>query len=412
MKITQPQRKDAKGAFTLVELLVVIAIIGMLIALLLPAVQAAREAARRMQCTNHLKQIGLAVHNFHDAQSGLPPFITSDGGPTVIVRLLPFLEQQSLHELNPPETWSPHTYYEGGSNFVGKSHNWATMSDADKRAYGSVSFLKCPTRRSGYAYATGPAGPQGTRPGPQGDYVPVLYYRDHRTDQIPAGQTTATLMWEWQEPTRSLEFLYNNWTSSNFWDMGYPRWIASGRLKNSPFMPIHFSPSAAFQPWQAEWEVDSSWGNSSGPWTNWRRQWSCPNTMTSWRDGMSNQLIYGEKYILPSMVGRCEIESQDYPAAPRIARSDCSLFYHGWDNQNAGAIPLTNYPFGVLVKGPNDINLNAWAEGIGTYGFGSYHTGVSNFAFGDGSVRGVSVNTRDIILLMLADCADGGAASL
>jgi prepilin-type N-terminal cleavage/methylation domain-containing protein/prepilin-type processing-associated H-X9-DG protein len=91
-----------QGGFTLVELLVVITIIGILIALLLPAVQAAREAARMSQCSNNLKQIGLAMHNYHEVNNTFPPSWFLDlntlNSATWGSRLLPYLEQASLYQ--------------------------------------------------------------------------------------------------------------------------------------------------------------------------------------------------------------------------------------------------------------------------------------------------------------------------
>src|SRR5437868_1467296 len=102
-----------RRGFTLIELLVVIAIISVLIALLLPAVQSAREAARRAQCTNNLKQIGLAIHNYFDTNQVFPPGYASlwkkDGGDEGVAEddighgwgwasmILPHVEQRSLY---------------------------------------------------------------------------------------------------------------------------------------------------------------------------------------------------------------------------------------------------------------------------------------------------------------------------
>jgi prepilin-type N-terminal cleavage/methylation domain-containing protein/prepilin-type processing-associated H-X9-DG protein len=87
----------ARRAFTLIELLVVIAIIAVLIALLLPAVQAAREAARRAQCVNNLKQIGIAMHNYHDVTGNLPPGHRSSIAGTWQMFILPYLEGNSQY---------------------------------------------------------------------------------------------------------------------------------------------------------------------------------------------------------------------------------------------------------------------------------------------------------------------------
>jgi len=96
-------RRPGPRAFTLVELLVVIAIIGILVAMLLPAVQAARGAARRMQCKNNLKQLGVAMHNYHDVHNNLPPgfMVVNEqgeinGGWAWAVFLMPYLEQSPL----------------------------------------------------------------------------------------------------------------------------------------------------------------------------------------------------------------------------------------------------------------------------------------------------------------------------
>lgn len=100
------QAPTKRMAFTLVELLVVIAIIGVLIALLLPAVQAAREAARRTQCINHMKQLSLAVQNFADAKKTLPPgklvtvnsACTPTGFSNWAIEILPYLEESALYD--------------------------------------------------------------------------------------------------------------------------------------------------------------------------------------------------------------------------------------------------------------------------------------------------------------------------
>jgi prepilin-type N-terminal cleavage/methylation domain-containing protein len=88
---------ETRSGFTLIELLVVIAIMSRLFSLLLPAVQQAREAARRVQCKNNLKQIGVALHNYHDAHGKFPPGFIRDHGSAWSAMILPELDQSPLY---------------------------------------------------------------------------------------------------------------------------------------------------------------------------------------------------------------------------------------------------------------------------------------------------------------------------
>lgn len=133
-----------RAGFTLVELLVVIAIIGVLVALLLPAVQMAREAARRSSCQNNLRQIGIATHNFHDVQNQLPPIRVSNNHATWFVLIMPYMEQGNISQL-----WTFNQFYSSATNSAGRTLQ--------------VKSYYCPSRR----------GPQ-TNPGvnKQEDVIP------------------------------------------------------------------------------------------------------------------------------------------------------------------------------------------------------------------------------------------------
>ena len=154
------ERGSNVRAFTLVELLVVIAIIGILIALLLPAVQAAREAARRMQCTNKVKQITLSLHNYQDSYKTLPSLYAM-GNPIQSTRIgiriviLPFLEQLPLYEACMTTTYAVYEKEVGGvkTPFADTVETYVCPSDGT--SYDDPSSNGFPTGASNYGFVVG-----------------------------------------------------------------------------------------------------------------------------------------------------------------------------------------------------------------------------------------------------------------
>ncbi|MBA2113800.1 DUF1559 domain-containing protein [Bremerella alba] len=146
-----PRTLRSLAGFTLVELLVVIAIIGVLIALLLPAVQQAREAARRMSCSNKLRQVGIAIHNYHDTHLKFPMGVQYYWHSNFLVHLLPFLEQNNAYD-QLDFSHSSAMLFDSNSMTGVRQHNYEVMQGFPATAY------QCPSSPLP-EFAENPSGP-------------------------------------------------------------------------------------------------------------------------------------------------------------------------------------------------------------------------------------------------------------
>jgi prepilin-type N-terminal cleavage/methylation domain-containing protein len=362
--------------FTLVELLVVIAIIGVLIALLLPAVQKVREAANRIQCANNLKQIGLAIHNFHDTFGGFPnqgnQWYTGiscgpDGSPQNFryqqagwaYQILPFMEQDNLFNTRdtmpvgslPPVSsnivalgpTSPDMHLQGGLFGSFAIDNSLGINGPAKTT--PIRIYYCPSRR-----------PSGLYNGvSQNDYVSVA------PGPVPMNINTNA------QYTEDLHGLISGWPGSGEdWQYG----LSHGVIPHG-----------------------NNWPNNVGK-----------HTFASITDGTSNTMMIGEKFLPVNRYGGGSFADDAGPfqgTDEDVVRSSASL-------QVAGLYGVTGVP---LANPHQDINLDdSQFNGTGwvtQFQFGSAHPAGINAVFADGSVHNVKYGIDPQTFNALGNINDG-----
>src|SRR5262245_12076940 len=306
--------RSRSTAFTLIELLVVIAIIAILIGLLLPAVQKVREAAARMKCQNNLKQLGLAMHNFHDV-NGVLPWGRSKGAldsPSWAFLVLPYIEQGNIYNrfLDPNINGTSYPMIARGAKPAVTTHNlirgqWVASGVMQT----PVPVFNCPSR-------------PGTR-----------VVREQDGNSVTEG------------------------TASDY-GLNYGSGTSAAENDGGAF---NFSCGPCGQ----------------------------GQTLLALTDGTSNTLLVGEKHVTTAGVGKFD--------AATGAEMDFNIYSSqpGKWAYVTGRKAGSNFPLALN-------NTTPYANQ-----FGSWHTGIVMFAFGDGSVRALRTSTAGSILGLLAARSDG-----
>jgi prepilin-type N-terminal cleavage/methylation domain-containing protein len=319
-------RRPPRCGFTLIELLVVIAIIGVLIALLLPAVQKVREAANRIQCANNLKQLGLALHNYHDSAGQFPPVRVDYDYATWFVLIMPFLEQDNV-----ARTWS-------------FSQPYNVQSDVARST--EVKIFYCPSRRP----PTGLSVVEGVVPG----------------DTTPPPEVSGT-------PTG--RFTVDDHPEGALGDYA----ACVGDMRGTPNDPNH-----------QQWPGDLANGALIIGSRKADGTFQSHTNFASITDGTSNTFLAGEKHVPLGMFGRAKV-------------GDSSLYNGVW-TVYSGRVAGIEDP---LATGPTDVTPSIGGDAFYARKFGSYHPGIVQFVFCDGSVKPVQIGIDPENLRRLAVRNDG-----
>ncbi len=355
------KRSSKQAGFTLVELLVVIAIIGILVALLLPAVQAAREAARRMECTNNLKQFGIGTHNYHDTRRGLPPIVIGQDRVSVFVAIMDFMEQVNTDSMLDGNNTALNT----SMAFVmtpGSSGNWDKLSTSEQNALSSIKYMTCPSRRNGVQKAT-----TGNGIGPLTDYA------------VPVHKETMASGTDW----------------SDYWDP-----CNRGHIDNvlSAFRVAEVQGCPTPQP------------------QHYKESRPRDDLAKVAVDGTTNTIFFGEKHIRVGEFGQCC--NGTYNPGTATDGMDGSFLYANATNYGSiarASKQLTGSNPRYITDSPRDFDGQR-SRPNGTpktlFSFGSWHKGVTLFGMGDGSVQALPNNLDPQMLWRLADTTDGQVVEL